>query len=474
MFGRNRKMIRKLTAILILSGILLCASFASGESFGYENKALLLPITGHETISYYVYDEAGNRIGRLPGSGWGIRAKLIGKDTVMLTDDPMPKFIHAGNLKVIAETGPGQIARKISSKVYLILDKQRRDVTFYNENAEIIGDISLPGEISDSLENYLYADVYETGKDYFIRIQISDSEFYVWVKPEEKTAYIETNPELLKWVQDDNMSMYAFGEFFAFIPYSGSSIKYGAVVTREGLVLMDDLEGTISPIRPEQEYDAVFYDEMINLYNSVSAVYRTGTSGYDVFVPEKLQLVGEVNGEYLKNRSAGGYFSGIAYPELAGNICEGFVLDVDKHDYIPYACKDDAFLILKDGELITIQGHGKPLGISSAYCVFEFNEGTDVYKVRDGSIFARYNEYPTQCVSLGSSGIAMNDKVEEGKYYWQAGRTIYDNDGNPVYNNENQYISAFVNGTWYARRGVYSGIMDLYGNWIVRDVLAKE
>ena len=50
---------------------------------------------------------------------------------------------------------------------------------------------------------------------------------------------------------------------------------------------------------------------------------------------DRLQSIGlvdeEPRGAY---ETAGGFFAGITYPELMGNKCEGFLLDVEKQEYM--------------------------------------------------------------------------------------------------------------------------------------------
>ena len=88
-------------------------------------------------------------------------------------------------------------------------------------------------------------------------------------------------------------------------------------------------------------------------------------------------------------------------------------------------------------------------------------------------LLAEYERAPEGCISLGRDGIRMDDDLR-GEYWWDTPSTIYDNAGNVTYRSKDRFVFAFVNGTWSTRRGIYRGIIDGSGNWLLKDTMETE
>ena len=473
---------KKLLSAVVLSAALLAAAPVCAEearpALHPEGQVILFGVSGHDTVIDYVYDDDGNRIGHLPGSGWGGHAKLIDGDTLFLSEEDGLSVVRTRDLKTIASEGPQTQIRLVSPGFYIILETQNGVLTLYNSEGEPLGAVSVTGGAESggfdggfqSFSRFL-----EFPDARLLIMSIDGKKNWIWFDKETGSARLETNPELLKMLDDDAMTVYAFGDYLAFFPEFRSGGLTGTIMTRDGLLLMDNLDGNVKEKRPEAFLDSFLNYDFRNEEKRLTAVWRRNGSGYDLYVPERLELIGTMaEPPDVNDGSCRGFFPGIASEELGGNVRAGLVFDVDSLNYCPYAVTGNEVLILKDGALMSFPVEGKPYAVSSAYYVAEGDDTTTVYKTSDRSVFASLDSSPHTCISLGDGGIAIDDAPADPEKWWDRTRTIYNNEGQPVYQSRNPYLRAFYNGTWFEHRGIYMGIIDSSGRWLLKDTMARE
>ena len=469
MLGRISKWI----AAGMMIGLFASPVKASAAALCPDDYMVLLGTPGHATTLYYAYDDEGNRIGRLPGSGgseYNYFAKLLKKDSVLYSDRGSSAILRADGLEVIMEYGPDDIVRKAKSNLFYSLNNKSGHLTLWNAAGESLGDVDLPSwEPMDKL-NYVDNELCDFEDEYLLKVNASKNSYWIRFDKAGRTAKLLSDENILSWFAKYK-NVFAFGDYLALFPPYGDEEEKGIVMTRDGLILMDDLDGYVEEADPTALRGAFYYAPYPRV-NSVPAVYRQEEDKYELFVSEGLQSIGLVDKESWGDyETAGGYFPGIVYPELMGNKCEGFLLDVEKQEYIPYARSGEEILVLKDGITISLPGEGTPDRISSAYYVaYIYGEGSIVYRMSDKSVFKNLDG---RRVSLGSGGIALSDDEQED-FLRTMPSTIYDNQGNPVYHCTRSEFHPFYNGTWYIRRGIYTGLIDSYGNWLLKDALKKE
>ena len=75
-----------LLLVFLFCSAALTVDAAEAADLCGEDERVLLSVTGHDYFSYYVYDEQGNRLGRLPAAGWGSYARLVHRDALFPSD----------------------------------------------------------------------------------------------------------------------------------------------------------------------------------------------------------------------------------------------------------------------------------------------------------------------------------------------------------------------------------------------------
>ncbi len=461
--------------VFLLSVCLICVPVCAGqEKLCGSDEIVLLAVPGHEIMLYYGYDENGVSIGRIPAEGWGESAKLVRKDALFQADGDNNTLVRAGDLKPAAYYPPDQYALFFRGSYYLTLDKGAGILTMYDESTQAIGNMSLGRTFDQEAADRISLDIVEFPDSQLVTMTTgSGRSCFLFGKDGQSVREI-SDPQMLGFLNNDDMAVFSLGEFLVVCPYPYAADEMqGVVMTLDGTVVMDRIEAALT----EYYYfeDSVWLDRDYFLgQDRAQAVIQNTGSSYAAFGPS-LEYLGELDErpEYYGNAYGSGFIKGIAYPELNGNVCEGFILDVDTQSMIPYAEDWGMYLVWKDGRLIELPAEGTPERISSAYCVSSVGDGTNVYRIKDGSLFASYNRYRYGCVSLGSEGIMMHDD-HDSEEWWDTSATIYDNEGNATYHSKDRFLFAFINGTWTCRRGVYRGLIDMYGNWVLKDTIDWE
>ncbi len=462
------KLIKKALALFMASCLVYVPAAADPALSVPEDQQLLLAVPGSEIMLYYAFDDQGNNLGRLPVTGWGDYAKLVSKNRLFPAEARGTSLIRASDLQVAVEYPEEEYTLLCMGSYYVTVEKATGTVTLYNESTEAVGTITP--ELPFSPDKDLYGDLFVFPDT--LLLNLNDYHNNLWLRFDTGSSAVQEikDPLMLQYLNHEELGLYSIGSFLVACPYKYSDDEnlQGVVMTLDGLVIMDGIEVVM-----QEEF---LGDDTIDLHfgyldvrTKADAVVRNNGGTYDVYDAslEKIGSFSEKPDSYMAY--GGGYVKGLPYPELNGNPCEGFVFDVDTQSLVPYARNQQVYQILKDGRLTEVPAEGKPERISSAYCVVSKDEGTNVYRTKDASLFASFDRFWQACLSLGSEGIRLTDDVS-GDDWWDSPATIYDNEGNPTYHSQNNRLYAFINGTWTCQRGVYRGLIDMEGNWVLRDI----
>ena len=96
-----------------------------------------------------------------------------------------------------------------------------------------------------------------------------------------------------------------------------------------------------------------------------------------------------------------------------------------------------------------------------------------VYTRHSNELFFQ-NDSPSTNPYLGKDGLVTRiprESTESGFSGYI--HTAYDLNGTEIFSSDSTWISP-VRGYWYTSRGIYSGITDIYGNWLMRTINAIE
>ena len=91
------------------------------------------------------------------------------------------------------------------------------------------------------------------------------------------------------------------------------------------------------------------------------------------------------------------------------------------------------------------------------------------YKRSDGSIFIQSadNDQETLLMDLGETGLAIYRYGGPDDY--SSTQSLYNNQYDLAFPpGVNTYLRPFSNGYWFTNRGIYTGIIDTDGSWMVR------
>ncbi|MBQ8306007.1 MAG: hypothetical protein IJX90_07310 [Blautia sp.] len=469
MSGRIKRPLSVLLAVLLLQ----LPVQAEMQKICGEDETVLLAVPGQETTLYYAYDEQGNRLGRLDIVGFGLFAKLVRRTALYPSTEEKGTLVRAGDFAPAFSCPPKEAWLSYQGRHFVTVDKQTGVITLYGESAEPLGSITPVTPLSPDIEPSV--NILDLQDGFLVRITDYTTVVWGYFDKESGEGRELRDPGLLSYLDQKDKEVYSLGNHIAVVPYSYAVEErqaQGWVLSLDGTVLMDGIEAALTDRFYEEDSfwpEDSYYEDR---YAAGVVVKNTGTA-YEIY-DASLQCLGTV-GERPENYESfsDGFVKGLSYAELNDASCAGFVFDCDTEKQIPYAESGDTYRIWKDGSLLELPAEGTPVKISSAYCVTETEGGTNVYRLRDKSLIAGYNRYRYACVSLGSSGILLYDDPEE-EYWWNDTATIYDNEGNATYHDTSRRVYAFVNGTWTCTRGIYCGLIDMYGNWVLKDTFERE
>ena len=468
MYGQNKRIL--LLFVLILTGSFFQPVKAETSGICASDERVLLAVPGEEVMMLYAYDENGNRMGRLPQLTWGENAKLVKENALFLSEEDEQSVLRAGDMKRIARYPEEKYIVRALGDCYVTLEKGGSRAVLYDSAARILGTVSFSGSFDP--EGYYSFELFELTDTWLLKVTDYNITQWALICKDGWVNSEITDPGMLEKLNNDDGNVYALGDFLVWCPNPYLEDRSGGVVmTQEGLVVMDNVTECLSEETAGYPYD-VYVPVSYERHSPAVFVVRDTGNGYDLY-DASLEYAGHTDHLPEYPECAGGFVQGFAYEELGGGVCEGFLTDCSDFTPIPYGWTQDGIVVYRSGKTEAVPDNAEPFCISDGYYVCTDGDVTHVYRRSDDVLLAEYERAPEGCISLGRDGIRMDDDLR-GEYWWDTPSTIYDNAGNVTYRSKDRFVFAFVNGTWSTRRGIYRGIIDGSGNWLLKDTMETE
>ncbi|MBR2259538.1 MAG: hypothetical protein IJ899_19830 [Blautia sp.] len=169
----------------------------------------------------------------------------------------------------------------------------------------------------------------------------------------------------------------------------------------------------------------------------------------------------------------GGWIRGMAYPELGNRICDGFLL-FEGQESIPYAHEENDWYFWVDDRLETIK-------LEEGFAPKELNEKLLIARKKNekngGTQAPEWRIYRREdhtCILSSPPGSTNNflryELIKDGILCGNGGSyIIYDENGLQTYATD-KMVYQISPGLCYHKRGIYTGFIDLYGNWIAKTI----
>lgn len=265
-------------------------------------------------------------------------------------------------------------------------------------------------------------------------------------------------------------------EFGDYILVYNWETETGAVYDLDGKAVLDQIETYLSPYTD----DSWFYSYNYNMKTAL--VFQNVDDMYTVYNTQlqDCAMFPALETERWALGYAAGFIKGASYQQLEGNTCDGFVRYNDKAWY-PYAETGEGYLVYADGQQILVP----------------MQEGQDLNSFNERYAMAGFYEngvYLTRLLDRKTGDILMDSCWEEnggisfeiGKDYciitetnWdgddcQTSITIHDSENQICYSSDKASARTWKNGYIVMKRGIYHGIADIEGNWIVKTICRAE
>lgn len=165
---------------------------------------------------------------------------------------------------------------------------------------------------------------------------------------------------------------------------------------------------------------------------------------------------------------------GLTYEELGGLACDGFVL-YNGESWQPLAKVEGGYQVYADGELqfVPLSSEETLYTLNDAYLTAGFTEEWNYYerlkKRSTGETVeeSRWNEDGSVTFSLGKGYCIISRYFQSGEEY-SVSSVIYDNNREECFRLETAQCQVWKNGYLLLNRGVYTGITDRNGNWVIK------
>lgn len=423
-----------------------------------DEYVLILRENNHAEI----FDSQGTYIGNcrqaLDRYQWAVTVKK--DDLLCYSDEEKWSVFSMEKLETVLEFPADQYFLYDNGNVCLATDYVNGNVSLYDHRGEWL--YSMEAQVLTQ-DGGGYARVMEMDDGYVISVyNVLDSDIApvnpVWIRSDGKETRLITDPYLVEMFQQDLVSV--FGQYLLIFDRDTGS---HAVYSLDGELMLDQIESSVYP-----------YTRDYSLYSwnwQPTLVTRRGTGYLEVY-DSKLQLLGTIPPEYDYPGYASGFLAGMTYEELGGNICTGFA-DYPDTEWVPCSRTADGCLIYAYGELILIplSASEELLSLNDTYMIIQSCDADENYEDylanrRTGEKIAKsvWEEGYSLYFSLGKNYSLIQKTYPEG-----VGSVQILNDQNEVsYASDKAEGFAWKNGYVRLTRGIYRGIADTEGNWIVR------
>ena len=179
---------------------------------------------------------------------------------------------------------------------------------------------------------------------------------------------------------------------------------------------------------------------------------------------------------------AEGFIKGCVYPELENHICDGFVSVIGGAS-CPYFIADGWTNVLI-GDHLEVFPTGPDEKLTQCNEGYYMTESEVEEGDRTRTVYRVYHRNPHNLIAetdsyeiwldLGRDGLVVATRLTNpDTAYGEMLMEAYDLSGERVYSSSSSFIRPF-DGYWYTRRGIYQGLTDIYGNWLVKTTSWKE
>ena len=185
-----------------------------------------------------------------------------------------------------------------------------------------------------------------------------------------------------------------------------------------------------------------------------------------------LQFLGTLSSDNSYPGYASGFLEGLEYDELGGRVCTDLV-EYNATEWIPASRTENGCLIKAYGELVYIplQYNEELISLTDTYMVIQSYDGEDDYENylidrRTGERIAKavWNEDYSLYFTLGKNYCMIQEQYQDGSGTVK----ILDKQNQISYTSDNVECNTWKNGYVLLRRGIYQGIADIEGNWVIR------
>lgn len=429
-----------------------------------------------------IYDSQGNYLFRcrtyMDGS---YSACTIKKQYVLdYTDDKIWSVYSMPELKTIGEFSAQDYQIQTYGEVFLVTEEHTGDFTLYDSSGSILY-ASGAGQDADA-ENpsgqcqgriLMLDDGYLIGSCRLMDGEYSIADGPVWVSRDGQQSREITDAYLTEEFAD--WSLQEFGNYVLVFDWNE---ERGSIYDLDGTLLLDSVVSHFSQYTDDEFYSVYNSNENFRIslamqeMDGMCVVYNTNL--------EECGIVDVTENGYWDYGYAGGFIKGVSYRQLDGRACAGFV-KYQNSCWCPYADTEDGCVIYVDGELL-------PISLDEGENVTQLNEA---YLVKGHYVDGIYSELlvDRQTGEL----LAESGWSETGNIYFTLGtdyciiteetesddgsqtKTIIRDSRNRIcYESENAKAYPWKNGYIVLNRGIYHGIADRSGSWIIKTVNGWE
>lgn len=431
-----------------------------------------------------IYDGQGNYISKCRTyADAGYEAYTVKKDYVLEYSDGSDCSIFSmADLREILRFPTDEYSVLVSADLTLAAEKNTGSLFLYDNHGELLYSCSGTAVVLDES----LTDTETAGAECQGRILHMDNGYLIgscrfldngnlltggplWISKDFKETKPVTDSYLAEAFADWRLE--AFGDYL--ITYSWET-ESGDIYNLDGNLLIDDIVSYFSSCTDDNRYWA---------FNSGSE-YRTALAmqrgdGMCVVYDTALEKCAEVpvsEEGYWDYGYAGGFIKGAYYQELDGRLCDGFVQYGDS-TWCPYAKTDEGNLVYVNGEKILFpydQG-SRVAYLNDAYVItgdyVDDSYVEHLYSRETGELLAesQWNENGGVYFSPGKNFCIITRDETVGEEY-RISINIMDSQNQLSYQGNNGRASVWKNGYIMLSRGIYHGIADINGNWIVKTV----
>lgn len=287
----------------------------------------------------------------------------------------------------------------------------------------------------------------------------------VWINKEGTEFQVIKNPVLVQAFHKSNLS--PFGANLLVYDWAASQ---GTLYDKEGNLLLERVTRSL------YTYGNEFYS-----YGRapLSKWLMRDAGGFQEIYDWDLNLHGELFTDAAPSCSEK-YIEGLYYEELGNRSCDGFTL-YNGTIWLPYTRTEEGCeILMENGELVRfrLNGNETVTSFNDSYRVVQTTVG-DTYtqrliyrKTGENLAFLSWDSIDGPYCQLGKD-YAILWETQIGTDLFRHVRVLGP-EGTALYEDANVKVFPWVNGYLLVSRGVYQGITDLNGAWVVRNVSERE